>query len=140
MRIVAGAAGRFPGVLARHNLREPFRFGGIRLVANRAELCGVGKDWFLTAEVLRMASERTVAGFASDIGVGTFAFRGDDVVVAGGAGLVASENGSARGDFIERAGAVMSVLAELSGNKNMPNRQKSQDENKGDDGQSNQVL
>ena len=87
-------------MLARHNLRERFRFGGIRLVANRAELCGVGKDWFLAAEVLRMASERTVAGFASDIGVRTFTFRGDDVVVAGSAGLVAGENGSASGDFV----------------------------------------
>ena len=113
MGIVANAASGIPGVLARDDLRERFRFGGIRLVASHAELCGVGKHWFLTGEVLRVASERTMAGFASDIGMRTFAFRGDDVVVAGSAGLVAGKDGSASGDFIEGAGAVMSILAEL---------------------------
>ena len=132
MGIVANAASGIPGVLARDDLRERFRFGGVRLVANHAELCGVGKDGFLTGEVLRVASERPMAGFASDIGMRTFAFCRDDVVVAGSAGLAAGEDGSPGGDFIEGAGAVMSILAELRGNEGMANREESQHENNRD--------
>jgi len=76
-----------------------------------------------------VASERPMAGFASDIGVRTFAFCCDDVVVAGSAGLAAGEDGSPGGDFIERAGAVMSILAELRGNQGMANREENQHDN-----------
>ena len=87
MGVVANAASDIPGVLARDYLREGFRFGGVRLVANDAKLCGVGEDGFLTGEVLRVASQRPMAGFASNIGMRTFAFCGNDVVMAGSAGL-----------------------------------------------------
>ena len=140
MGIVADAAGRIPGVFARDDLRERFGFGGIRLMAGHAEFCGVGKDGFLAGEVLRVASERPMAGFASDIGVRTFAFRGGDVVVAGGAGLAAGEDRSTGGDFIEGSGAVISVLAELRGNESVADCQESQDENNRDERQPDQVL
>jgi len=112
MGIVANTASGIPGVLARDHLRERFRLGRVRLVANHAKLCGVGEDGLLTGEVLRVASERPVAGFASDIGMRTFALCRDDVVVAGSAGLAAGEDGRPGGDFIEGAGAVMSIFAE----------------------------
>src|ERR1039458_243967 len=121
MGIMANATGGIPGVLARDDLRESFRFGGVRLVANHAELCGVGEHGFLAGEVLRVASQRPMAGFASDIGMRTFTFCCDYVVVAGSAGLAAGEDGSSRGDFIERAGAVMSILTELRGNEGIAN-------------------
>ncbi len=129
MGIVANAASGIPGVLARDDLWERFRLGGVRLVANHAELCGVGEDRFLTGEVLRVASQRPMAGFASHIGMRTFAFCRDDVVVAGSAGVAAGEDGSPGGDFIEGAGAEVSILAELRGNEGMANREESQHEN-----------
>ena len=98
-------------------------------MACHAEFCGVWKDGLLAGEVLRVASERPVAGFASDISVRAFAFRGGDVVVAGGAGLTAGKDRSTGGDFIEGTGAVMSVLAELSGNESVADCEESQDEN-----------
>jgi len=131
MGIVANAASGIPGVLARDDLRERFRFGGVRLVADHAELCGVGEDGFLTGEVLRVESERPMAGFASDIGMRTFAFCCDDVVVAGSAGLAAGEDGSPGGDFIEGAGAEISILAELRGDEGMANRKESQHDKNG---------
>ena len=140
MGVVANAASGIPGVLARDDLWESFRFGRVRLVANHAELCSVGEDGFLTGEVLRVASERPMAGFASDIGMRTFAFCRDDVVVAGSAGLPAREDGSPRGDFIEGAGAVMSILAELRGNEGMANREESQHNNNPDGGQPDQMF
>ena len=129
MGIVANAASGIPGVLTRDDLRKRFRFGRVRLVANHAELCGVGEDGFLTGEVLRVASQRPMAGFASDIGMRTFAFCRDDVVVAGSAGFAAGEDRSQGGDFIEGVGTVMSILAELRGNEGMANRQESQHDN-----------
>lgn len=140
MGIVANTARCIPGVLARDNLRERFRFGGIRLVAGHAEFCGVGKDGLLAGEVLRMASKRPMAGFTSDIGMRAFALRGSDVDMTGSAGFSAGENGSAGGDFIERAGAVVSVLAEILGNQGMANRQESQHENNCDTRQPDQVC
>ncbi len=98
-------------------------------MANHAELCGVGEDRFLTGEVLRVASERPMAGFASDIGMRTFAFCRDDVVVAGSSGLAAGEDGSPGGDFIQGAGAEMPILAELRGNQGMANREERQHDN-----------
>lgn len=126
-------------MLARDDLRERFRFSRVRLVANNAELCRVGEDGFLTGEVLRVASERPMAGFASDIGMRTFAFCRDDVVVAGSAGLAAGEDGSPCGDFIEGAGAEMSILAELRGNEDMANREENQHENNRNAGQLDQM-
>jgi len=140
MGIVASAASGVPGMLARDDLRERFRLGRVRLVANHAELCGVGKERFLTGEVLRVASERPVAGFASDIGMRTFAFCRDDVGVAGSAGLAAGEDGSLGGDFIEGAGAVMSILAEPRGNEGMANRQERQHENNRDQSQPDEMF
>lgn len=137
---MADGAGRIPGVFARDNLRERFRFGGIRLMTADAELCDVGKNGLLTGEVLRVASERPMAGFASDIGVRTFALRGGDVAVAGGAGLAAGEDRSSGGDFIEGTGAVMSVLAELRGNESVADCQEGHDENDRDERQPDQVF
>ena len=92
MRIVASAAGGISGVLARDDLREGFRFGGVRLMACHAEFCCVGKNGFLRVEVLAVQAEWSVAGFASDIDVRPFAFCRGDVVMASGAGLAAAKN------------------------------------------------
>ena len=132
---MANAASGIPGVLARDDLRESFRFGGVRLVANHAELCGVGEDGFLAGEVLRVASQRPMAGFASDIGMRTFTFCCDYIVVAGSAGLPAGEDGSSRGDLKEGAGAEISILTELRGNEGMANREERQHDNDPDAGQ-----
>ena len=70
-------------------------------MAGHAKSCGVGKYWFLAGEVLRVASKWTVAGFASDIDMRAFAFRGYDLVMARSAGLAAGENGSKGGDFVQ---------------------------------------
>lgn len=140
MGVVANAASGIPGVLARDDLRERFRLGRVRLVASHAELCGVGEHGFLTGKVLRVASERPMAGFASDIGMRTFAFCCDDVVVAGSAGLAAGKDGSSRGDLKEGTGAEMSILAELRGNEGMANREERQHDNDRDGGQPDQMF
>jgi len=132
MGIVASAAGDISGVLARYDLREGFRLGGIRLMAGNTEYCGVGKHGFLAGEVLRVASQRAVAGFAADIGMGAFAFSGRDIVMTGAAGLVAGEDGSSRRDFNQGAWAVMSVLAEFRRNEGVADRQERQHENNSD--------
>ena len=101
MGVVANAAGGICGVFARDDLRERFGFGGVRFVAGHTELCGVRKDGFLACEVLRVAGKRPMAGFASDIGMGTLRFRCGNVFMAGSARLTARKDGSAGGDFIE---------------------------------------
>ena len=109
-------------------------------MAGHAKSCGVGKYWFLAGEVVRVASKWTVAGFASDIGMGPFAFSGVDIAMTRTAGLVAAEDGSTGRDFNEGAGAVMSVLAELDRNEGMTNCEESQHENNPDECQPDQVF
>jgi hypothetical protein len=127
--IVANAARGIPGVLARDDLRECFGFGAVRFMADDAEFGGIGENRLLAGEILRVTPERTVAGFASHIGVRTFALGGDDVIVAGGAGLAAGEDGSAGSDFIESGGAKMAVLPEVFGYQLVANDEESQYEN-----------
>lgn len=109
-------------------------------MAGHAELGSVRKDGFLAGEVQRVASQRSMASFASDIDMRTFAFRGDDVVVAVSAGLATGVDGRPGGDFIEGTGAEMSVLAELRGNDGMANRQESQHQDSRGQRQPDQVF
>jgi hypothetical protein len=140
MRIVASAASDLAGVFARDNLWKRFRFGGVCFVASHAELRGVGKDGLLAGEVLCVASQRTMTGFASDIDMRAFAFCRDDLVVARGAGLAAGENGRLGGYFIQRPRAEVTVFAELGGDKGMPNREENHHQNSRDQRQPDQVL
>src|ERR1017187_5041631 len=100
MRLVTGLAGEAAGVLVGVDLREAFGFGGAGRVAADAEDCGVELGWG-DRGVVGMLRQRAMAGFAVDVGVLAGGLDGQDVGVAGLAGLVAGEVGGGGGDFAD---------------------------------------
>lgn len=137
---MAGAAGRAAGVVARNNLRKPFRPGGIGLVAGDAKFGRIGENRFLTGKISCVPPQRTMAGLASDPGMRTFALRGYDVVVTALAGFTSCEHRSPRGDFVQRRWPEMTVLAELRGNEEVTQDEETGQKHKTDQCQSDQVL
>jgi len=100
-----------------------------------AELCRIGQNGFLAGEVLRMTAERAVAGFASHVRVGTFAFGGNNVAMAVRAGFATGEDRRPGGDFIQRSGTEMTVFPEISGHQGMTDRQECSEDQDSDQSQ-----
>ena len=77
-----------------------------------------------------MIRQRAMAGFAVDVGVLAGGLDGQDVGVAGLAGLVAGEVDGVGGDFADGGSAVVAVLPEALGHDEVANDKK---HHKGDD-------
>jgi hypothetical protein len=140
MRIVANAASNTPRMLPGDNLRESLWFRAIRLMADHAEFGRVGQNRLLAGEVRRMLAERPMAGFTSDIDVRALTFGGDDIVVARSACGAARKYWSPGSDFIQRAGAIVPVFAEVPGHEGLADRQKCEYEGRRDQCEPDQVL
>ena len=124
----------------RDDLREKPGFGAIGFVADNAEFGRIRQDGFLAGEILSMAGQWPVAGFAPDIGMRALVLRHDDLIVAGRASLAPAENRGARRDFLHGGRPKVTVLAEVGRYQEMANDEEGHQCEKRDDSQPNQVL
>ena len=131
MRLVAGFAGNAAGVLVGVDLREVFGFGGAGSVALDAEDGGVqlGRG---DRRIVGVVGQRTVAGFAIDVGVLAGLLGVEDVRVAGLAALVAGEVDGLGCDLGYGCAAIVAILSERLGDDEVANHEK---HHKGDDEQ-----
>lgn len=111
MRLVTGIAGNAAGVLSRVHLREVFGASGAGPMAAFAESRHLGLAG-IDGRIVGMLGERTVAGFAVDVGVHPRGFGLRDIGMAGFAGLMTGEVEGFGRDFCDGCAAVVPVLSE----------------------------
>jgi hypothetical protein len=115
------------------DLREAFGFGGAGGMAANAEDCCVefrGSD----GGVVGVFGQGAVASFAVDVGVFAGGFGGEDIGVAGFAGLMAGKVDGFGGYLGDCGSAVMAILSEGPGHDEVADHEKHRegdDEEKG---------
>lgn len=124
--MMAGFAGNAAGMLLGVYLREALGFGGARRMTTDAEDCGVelwGSERRRSVDrhCIYVLLQRTVAGFAVDGHVLAGGFGGENVGVAGLAGLVTGEVDRAGGHLADSGAAIVAVLSEALGHDKVTN-------------------
>jgi hypothetical protein len=122
--LVAGIAQHTGRVLRGYDLRKSRGLGRILFMAAAAEIGDV-RQFGHVGRILGVFGERSVAGFASDVGVLAGGADLGLVVVAHHAGVLPGISDRTGTDQLQRAGAGVAVLAEALGDYRGADYQKS---------------
>ena len=114
---MAGLAGLVAGVIFHVDLREIRRTSDECTMTLCAENLGVRQLGNVFSGIGGVLGERTVTGFAIDVGVLAGGLNRDDIAVAVFTSSVAGVDGLAGGDLCKSIAAIVSVLAEAARNK-----------------------
>ena len=137
--LVALVAGRAAGVFGNDDLRKVLGLGRILLMAAAAEVGDFGQLGYVGGGIVGVLRQRTMAGFAGDVGVFSRGARLAFVIVAHDAGLLAGVGDRMLANEVEGAGPVVAVLAESFGNDRAADYQEDHHGGEQDKGRPNQV-
>jgi hypothetical protein len=102
-------------VIGSSDLGKSFRLGAVGLVAARADDGGIEFRRLDGSRIVGVPGLRAVTGFAGDYDMLAQLFLIDHLGVAGLANIVSGVSDRALRDFLDRIGAVMTVLTKRTG-------------------------
>ena len=137
--MVTGVAKSAAGVFGGHHLGKTLGLGRILLMATAAKISHIGKLRNVSRRVGGMTGQRTVAGFAGDVGVFACGAGLGFVVVAHDAGVLAGIRDGVLAHEVERTGAVVPVLAKGLGNDGAADDEEKRQAGQQDQGGTNQM-
>ena len=122
------------------DLGKAFGLGAVRLMTTDAENGGI-ELWRLDRSRIRgVFCQSTVAGFAVHACVFSLVLHGDDIRVAGLAGLPSGKQNRLGGNFRDGISAIVAIFAKASGYQGRPQEDKGENRDREDDCDTQQML